>query len=92
MVRPHPQKRRSGASSGHSSEGGELLSASRREAEAALCCGCEPSGAEPVKAFETRTQDFFCVSVWMVGLLIQATVGSLGGVGRRPQNRRGLAA
>jgi len=48
--------------------------------------------AEPVKAFETRTQDFFCVSVWMVGLLIQATVGSLGGVGRRPQNRRGLAA
>jgi hypothetical protein len=47
---------------------------------------------EPVKAFETRTQDVFCVSVWMVGLLIQATAGSLGGVGRRPQKRRGLAA
>ena len=48
--------------------------------------------AESVKAFETSLQDFFCVSVLMVGLLIQATVGSLGGVGRRPQNRRGLAA
>jgi erythromycin esterase-like protein len=34
--------------------------------------------AEPVKAFETEAQDFFCRSVWMVGLLIQATVGSLG--------------
>jgi len=33
---------------------------------------------EPVKAFETEAQDFFCRSVWMVGLLIQATVGSLG--------------
>ena len=43
--------------------------------------------AEPVKAFETEAQDFFCGSVWMVGLLIQATVGSLGGVGRRPQKR-----
>ena len=49
-------------------------------------------GAEPVKAFETEVQDFFCASVWMVGLLIQATVGGLGGVGRRPQNRPGLAA
>lgn len=48
--------------------------------------------AEPVKAFETRSQDFFCASVWMVGLLIHATVGSLGGVGRRPQKRCGLAA
>ncbi len=42
---------------------------------------------EPVKASETRCQDFFCRSVWMVGLLIQATAGSLGGEGRRPQNR-----
>jgi len=48
--------------------------------------------SEPVKAFETEAQDFFCRSVWMVGLLIQATVGSLGGVGRRPQKRRGSVA
>ncbi len=48
--------------------------------------------SEPVKAPETDAQDFFCASFWMVGLLIHATVGSLGGVGRRPQNRRGLAA
>jgi hypothetical protein len=47
---------------------------------------------EPVKTFETSCQDFFCVSLVMVGLLIQATVGSLGGVGRRPQKRCGLAA
>jgi hypothetical protein len=48
--------------------------------------------SEPVKAFETEAQDFFCRSVWMVGSLIQATVGSLGGVGRRPQKQRGLMA
>ncbi|MHB8295212.1 MAG: hypothetical protein ACYDH5_11445 [Acidimicrobiales bacterium] len=48
--------------------------------------------AEPVKTFETKSQDFFCRSLWTVGLLIQATVGSLGGEGRRPQKRRGLAA
>ena len=56
-------------------------------------------GAEPVKGFETSGQDFFCaspssspVSVWMVGLLIQAAVGSRGGLGRRFPNRAGLAA
>ncbi|MHB8295384.1 MAG: hypothetical protein ACYDH5_12315 [Acidimicrobiales bacterium] len=48
--------------------------------------------AEPVKTFETKSQDFFCRSLWTVGLLIQETVGSLGGEGRRPQKRRGLAA
>ncbi|MHB8296497.1 MAG: AfsR/SARP family transcriptional regulator, partial [Acidimicrobiales bacterium] len=42
---------------------------------------------EPVKTFETKSQDFFCRSLWTVGLLIQATVGSLGGEGRRPQKR-----
>ncbi|MHB8295631.1 MAG: hypothetical protein ACYDH5_13610, partial [Acidimicrobiales bacterium] len=31
--------------------------------------------AEPVKTFETKSQDFFCRSLWTVGLLIQATVG-----------------
>ena len=50
------------------------------------------AGPEPVKPPETRLQDFFCASLWMVGLLIHATVGSFGGAGRRPQNRRGLAA
>lgn len=39
--------------------------------------------AEPVKPFETRVHDFFCALLVMVGLLIQAMVGSLGGVGRR---------
>ena len=45
------------------------------------------SGTEPVKASETDTQDFFCTSFSTAGLLIHATVGSLGGIGRRPQNR-----
>ncbi len=49
------------------------------------------AGAEPVKQFETRVQVFFCASLLMVGLLIQATVGSLGGAGRRLQNRWGSA-
>lgn len=48
--------------------------------------------AEPVKAFETIGQDFFCVSFSMVGLLIHDEVGSRGGLGRRFPNRRGLAA
>ena len=46
---------------------------------------------EPVKHFETRSQLFLCVALGMVGWLIQATVGRRGGVGRRWQNRRGLA-
>jgi hypothetical protein len=48
--------------------------------------------AEPVKDFETTTYDFFCTSVSIVGLLIHAAVGSLGGLGRRLPNRHGLAA
>ena len=48
--------------------------------------------AEPVKRFETRDQDFFCVSLVMVGLLIHATVSIFGSRGLRLQNRRGLAA
>jgi hypothetical protein len=47
---------------------------------------------EPVKAFETSAQDFVCASFSMVGLLIHAAVGSLGGLGRRFPNRHGLAA
>jgi hypothetical protein len=50
------------------------------------------AATEPVKTFETSGRDYFCRSVATVGLLIHATVGSFGGVGRRPQNRRGLAA
>jgi hypothetical protein len=50
------------------------------------------SQAEPVKAFETSAQDFFCASLSMVSLLIHAAVGSLGGLGLRFPNRHGLAA
>ncbi len=48
--------------------------------------------AEPVKQSETIRQGFFCASFSMVGLLIHAAVGSLGGVGRRWRKRAGLAA
>ena len=48
--------------------------------------------AEPVKTFETSSQSFFCASFSIVGLLIHATVGSLGGEGRRWRKRPGLAA
>ena len=46
---------------------------------------------EPVKAFETSAHDYFCASLSMVGLLIHAAVGSLGGLGLRFPNRQGLA-
>ena len=46
---------------------------------------------EPVKGFETFFHGLFCVSLVMAGLLIQAVVGSLGGVGWRWRNRAGLA-
>ena len=45
---------------------------------------------EPVKDFETALGYLFCMSVSRDGSLIHATVGSLGGVGRR-QNRVGFA-
>ena len=48
--------------------------------------------SEPVKAFETSAQDFFCASFSMLGLLIHAAVGNLGGLGLRFPNRHGLAA
>jgi hypothetical protein len=48
-------------------------------------------GSEPVKAFETSAHDYFCASLSMVGLLIHAAVGSLGGLGLRFPNRQGLA-
>jgi hypothetical protein len=48
-------------------------------------------GAEPVKDFETRAGYLFCMSASREGSLIQASVGSLGGVGRRCRNRSGLA-
>jgi hypothetical protein len=54
--------------------------------------GGDSSPAEPVKPFETSDQLFFCASLVMVGLLIHAMVGILGGDGWRLQNRRGLAA
>ena len=47
---------------------------------------------EPVKAFETSAHNYFCTSFSMVGLLIHAAVGSLGGLGLRFPNRQGLAA
>ena len=47
--------------------------------------------AEPVKAGET-TSHADLMSVSGVGSLIQATVGSFGGWGRRCRNRAGLAA
>jgi hypothetical protein len=60
------------------------------------CRGCggdlSSAEAEPVKPFGTTTYDFFCTSVSIVGLLIHAVVGSLGGLGRRFPNRHGLAA
>lgn len=54
--------------------------------------GARAHGPEPVKTFETSSQSFFCASFSIVGLLIHATVGSLGDVGRRWRNRPGLAA
>ena len=50
-------------------------------------------GAEPVKHLETRSYDAFCAtSSSATGSLIQATVGSFGGCGRRWRNRAGFAA
>ena len=51
-----------------------------------------PDNPEPVKAFETIAYGFLCASFSIVGLLIQAAVGSLGGLGWRLPNRHGLAA
>ena len=53
---------------------------------------CDRAGSEPVKEFETTFGQSFCMSASREGSLIQATVGSLGGEGRRPRNRSGLAA
>ena len=47
---------------------------------------------EPVKDFETRAGYVLCMSACREGSLIQALVGSFGGVGRRPLNRLGLAS
>ena len=52
----------------------------------------EGQETEPVKANETSSQDFFCAPLSMVGLLIHAAVGKLGGLGLRFPNRQGLAA
>ena len=51
----------------------------------------ERVGSEPVKHFETRSCHAVCATS-SVGSLIQATVGSFGGWGRRCRNRAGLAA
>ena len=48
--------------------------------------------SELVKPVETLGGQALCMSASGVGLLIQATVGSLGAVGVRPENRSGLAA
>ena len=47
--------------------------------------------AEPVKEFETVVGQSLCMSASREGSLIHATVGILGGVGRRPWNRWGFA-
>jgi hypothetical protein len=72
---------------------GRLRRLLRIELAAAICCALHGDGAtEPVKPFETTAYDFFCASVSIVGWLIHAAVGSLGGLGRRFPNRHGLAA
>jgi len=50
--------------------------------------------SEPVKPDETRSYEAFCVGSpsSTFGSLIQATVGSFGGSGRRWRNRAGFAA
>jgi len=48
--------------------------------------------AEAVKQFETTSSHRLVMSASGVGWLIQATVGSLGGAGRRCPKRPGLAA
>ena len=53
-----------------------------------VACRADP---EPVKQFETRSYDAFCMTS-SLGSLIQATVGSFGGSGRRPPNLVGFAA
>ena len=53
--------------------------------------GGDTGAAEPVKDFETALGYLFCMSVSRDGSLIHATVGSLGGLGRRLQNRVGFA-
>ena len=48
---------------------------------------------EPVKHFETRSHDTFCMSTSSTtGWLIHATAGNRGGSGRRWRKRAGLAA
>jgi hypothetical protein len=47
---------------------------------------------ESVKEFETVGGQSFCMSASREGSLIHATVGSFGGVGRRPRNLSGFAA
>ncbi len=54
--------------------------------------GVDSGVAEPVKGFETRAGYLFWMLASREGSLIQATVGSLGGAGRRPRNRSGFAA
>lgn len=55
-------------------------------------CGAGPTRrAEPVKEFETVVGQSLCMSASREGSLIHATVGILGGVGRRPWNRWGFA-
>jgi len=55
------------------------------------CTNANGAATEPVKPFET-TLYADLMSVSGDGSLIQATVGSFGGVGRRWRNRAGLAA
>ena len=71
-------------------EGDERLG--DRENELLPLLGWQWPAPEPVKTFETTGRNYLCRSPLMAGLLIHATVGSFGGVGRRPQNRLGLAA
>jgi len=71
--------------------------ADRGEPEDTPASGPSPSHdqqGEPVhvKGFETASSHLLCMSASRDGSLIQAAVGSFGGVGRRPLNRSGLAA
>ena len=69
----------------------KAMSKERSESKTAYNSPWPLDASEHVKAGET-TSHADLMSAWGVGWLIQATVGSFGGVGRRCRNRAGLAA
>jgi hypothetical protein len=72
--------------------GGLVVSRRPRTAVGWVLLAIGAAEAELVKPFETRGGQALCMSASGVGWLIQATVGSFGAVGVRPQNRSGWAA